>query len=333
MSLFHPPKLLTASEYAHDLAHTIAGAKSEIALTVTMLRDDDPRSHAIVEALCEAADREVTISVCVDTFTYLEPKEFLLFSPKKQPARTVRALQLVRKLKHHGIQFRWLGRKANAIIYGRTHSKWAVVDNTVYSFGGANIDNESFENTDYMLRFTDARLALAIINEHVRVRRADQGGGAFRSHTYKLNDQTTVLFDGGFIGNSIIYRHACSLAKEAKKILFVSQYCPTGRLAGYLRKKDVKLYFNDGKNASLVNRILIAVGRFTAKHNTLYTREPYLHAKFIIFTMPDGHKVAISGSHNFMYGSGLVGTREIAIETTDMQIIRQLERFYKDHIA
>lgn len=333
MSLLHPPKLLTADEYAHDLARAINAAKAEIALTVTMLRDDDPRSHAIVEALCAAADREVTISVCVDTFTYLEPKEFLLFSPKKQPMRTLHALQLVRKLKHHGIQFRWLGRKANAIIYGRTHSKWAVVDSNVYSFGGANIDNESFENTDYMLRLTDAKLAMAIINEHLRVRRADQGGGAFRSHTYTLDDKTNVLFDGGFIGDSIIYRRACDLAKESKKILFVSQYCPTGRLNRYLRKKDVKLYFNDGKNASLVNRVLIAVGRFTAKHDTLYTRSEYLHAKFIIFTMPDGHKVALSGSHNFMYGSGLVGTREIAIETTDTYIIRQLETFYRKYIA
>ncbi len=333
MSLLHPPKLLTASEYALDLARTIAGARSEIALTVTMLRDDDPRSHAIVEALCSAADRDVAISICVDTFTYLEPKEFLLFSPKRQPARTFRALQLVRKLKHHGIQFRWLGRKASAIIYGRTHSKWAVVDDIVYSFGGANIDNESFENTDYMLRFTDAKLALAITSEHVRVRRADQGGGAFRSHTYALDSHTTVLFDGGFVGNSIIYRRACALAKDAKKIVLVSQYCPTGRLAAYLRNKDVKLYFNDGKNASLVNRVLIAIGRFTAKHDTLYTRPTYLHAKFIVFTMPGGHKVAISGSHNFMYSSGLVGTREIAIETTDTRIIRQLERFCKDFVA
>nr|MBP6038525.1 hypothetical protein [Candidatus Saccharimonas sp.] len=60
---------------------------------------------------------------------------------------------------------------------------------------------------------------------------------------------------------------------------------------------------------------------------------PYLHAKFMIGTMPDGSKRAITGSHNFMFGSGLMGTREIALETTDTKIIRQLERFIDTYVA
>jgi len=60
---------------------------------------------------------------------------------------------------------------------------------------------------------------------------------------------------------------------------------------------------------------------------------PYLHAKFIIFTMKDGSKTAISGSHNFAYTGVLFGTREIALETTNPQVIGQLESFYKKYIA
>lgn len=333
MSLLHPPKLLTADEYARDLAKAIAKATNEIAITATTFRDDDPRSHAIVEELCKAAERGVAVSVCVDTFTYLEPKEFLLRSPKRQPARAVRAMQLERKLKHHGVLFRWLGQKANAIIYGRTHSKWAVVDDTVYSFGGVNLDNTSFENTDFMLRFHDAKLAAIIIAEHLQVRRADKGGGAFRSHKFALNSHTTILFDGGLIADSMIYRRARQLAREAESIVYVSQYCPTGKLARILKKKDVQLYFNHWRKATFVNRVLIRMGTFSARHSTRYSRENYLHAKFIVYTMPGGGKVALSGSHNFMHGSGLVGTREIAFETTDRQLIRQLERFFCDYIA
>ena len=48
--------------------------------------------------------------------------------------------------------------------------------------------------------------------------------------------------------------------------------------------------------------------------------------------MPDGHKTAITGSHNFMMASGLVGTREIALETSDPEIISQLEQFRRDHV-
>ena len=49
--------------------------------------------------------------------------------------------------------------------------------------------------------------------------------------------------------------------------------------------------------------------------------------------MPDGQKVAITGSHNFMFGSGAMGTREIALETTDHHIIRQLESFLHRHVV
>ena len=72
---------------------------------------------------------------------------------------------------------------------------------------------------------------------------------------------------------------------------------------------------------------------FTSGFKTLYKKKPYIHAKFIIFTMKDGSKVAISGSHNFAYTGVLLGTREIAIETTNKDFIGQLESFYKKYIA
>jgi cardiolipin synthase len=207
------------------------------------------------------------------------------------------------------------------------------VDDTVYSFGGINMDNESFENTDFIFKFKDAKLAASILAEHLQVRRADRGGGAFRSHKFALDSHTTVLFDGGLVADSLIYRRAHQLAQEAEHILCVSQYCPTGRLARVLKKKEAQLYFNHWRSASLVNRVLIRISSFNAKNFTRYSRSSYLHSKFILFTLPGGHKIALTGSHNFMYGSGLVGTREIAIETTDKHIIKQIERFFAEYIG
>lgn len=333
MSLLHPATLLTADTYAHELTASIRGAKYEIAIIATTLRSDDERSRAIIDELCKAADRGVTVSVYADTFTYLEPKEFILFSPKRQPARVIHAIRLERRLKSHGILFHWLGRKANIIITGRTHTKWAVIDDTVYSFGGVNLDNDSFDNIDYMFRLRNAHLAEALIAEHGRIRRADRGGAGIRNHTYRLDDRTTVLFDGGLIGMSLIYRHACVLARKASSITLVSQYCPTGPLNRILEDKHATVYYNHWRNASWINRVLIGLGMLASRSSTTYRHEAYLHAKFIIFTMADGSKVALSGSHNFMHGSGLVGTREVAIETTDPAIIRQLEMFCKRYVA
>lgn len=326
-------KLLVADTYAHDLALAIVSAERRISIITTTLRADDDRSEAIIAALCDAADRGVDVSVFADTFTYLEPKEFILFAPRRQPARALRAMQLERRLKNHGIKFHWLGRKTNIIITGRTHSKWAVVDDTVYSFGGVNLDCESFDNIDYVFRLRSPELAELLATEQQHIYRADKGGAGIFNHVVDIDKKTKIHFDGGLIGGSRIYRRAYQLALEATSITLVSQYCPTGFLMRILTFKKATLYYNHWRNASLANRVLIGLGMLTSRTATYYHHDTYLHAKFAIFTMADGTKVALSGSHNFMRGSGMVGTREIAIETTNPAIITQLEDFLEQHVA
>lgn len=333
MSLLQPMKLITSSDYTAEVVKSIRNARNEIAIIATTFRSDDERSEAIIDELCKAADRGVAVSIHADTFTYLEPKEFILFSPKRQPSRAVQALKLERRLKSHGIQFYWLGRKANVILTGRTHTKWIVIDDIVFSFGGLNLDNESLTNIDYMFKIRNAKLAEILLAEHVRIRRADRGGAGIRNHRYAFDELTDVLFDGGLIGTSLIYQRTVALAKQAEYITLVSQYCPTGPLTRILKAKHATVYYNHWRNASSINRALIGLGMLTAKSTTAYKHNTYLHAKFAIFTMPNGDKVAISGSHNFMFGSGVVGTREVAIETADPRIIRQLEKFCEQYVA
>jgi cardiolipin synthase len=328
----HSVKLITSTEYARDVVRSIDKAKNRIAIVVTTFRDDDPQSQSMVEALCRAGDRGILVSICADIYTYLEPKEFVLRSPKRQPARAYQAIKLERRLKKHGIHFHWLGRTGNIPLAGRTHSKWLIIDNTVYSFGGLNLDRESLSNSDYMLKFLDSSLADHLFNEHSRLLGADRGAHASRSHRFAIGKNSTVLIDGGFFGDSIIYRRAVKRANAAANIVLVSQYCPTGRLNRILRRKKATVYFNHWRKAAWVNKILIQVGMLFARQTTLYTRTPYLHAKFAIFTMQDGNKIAISGSHNFMFGSGFLGTREIALETSDPVIIKQLEHFLREHV-
>ena len=53
----------------------------------------------------------------------------------------------------------------------------------------------------------------------------------------------------------------------------------------------------------------------------------------LVFTFKDGSKAAITGSHNFVNGGALLGTREVALETRDAKIIEQLESFIHTHGA
>ncbi len=330
---FHHTTLFSPSSFARDAVKKIQKSSSRIALVTTTFHANDDLSISIVDALSKAAKRGVVVSVCVDTYTYTEPKEFFLKSPKKHPARAYHAIQLERQLKKAGINFHWLGRTSNFGFAGRTHCKWLIVDDTTYTFGGVNIGKESFENTDLMLRLQNADFADMLFSQHFRLLKADKAGHATKSHSITIDKYSSALIDGGLIGDSVIYRRACKLARQATDITLVSQYCPTGKLNRILKRKNATLYFNHWRKAAWMNRLLIQFGMVFTKQRTNYHSKNYLHAKFIIFTMADGKKIALCGSHNYMYGSVLFGTREIAIETQDPHIISQLETFFHKKVA
>jgi phosphatidylserine/phosphatidylglycerophosphate/cardiolipin synthase-like enzyme len=71
------------------------------------------------------------------------------------------------------------------------------------------------------------------------------------------------------------------------------------------------------------------MGTILTNQQTEYNHTPYLHAKCMIFEFEDGSKTAITGSHNFVHGGVLLGTREIALKTNNAAVIKQLEAFIK----
>ena len=324
-------KLLLSKEYVTQAAKRVDEATKHVAL-IAMVIADHPATHELIEALLRAAKRGVNVSVAADIFTYGEVSGSFL--PLRYDSKGSRAATtMARRLRAGGVKFTWLGHGRITLFNGRTHSKWCVVDDTVFSFGGVNMYQEGIENTDYMLETKDPVLADTLIKEQQRILRAERASQNFPSHSLVLDEQSIALFDGGIIGHSLIYRRACELARKAESVLFVSQYCPTGKLSRILKQKPYRLYFNRREQASLLNRILLWFSTTVSGLRTEYEKQPYLHAKFIIFTMPDGKKVAISGSHNFAYTGVLFGTREIALETKDPAIIEQLESFVKQHVA
>lgn len=324
-------KLVSPPDYVEQATELVKKAEKRIFL-ISMVIADHPATHKLMVAIEEAARRGVKVAVTADIFTYGEVSGGFL--PIRYYSPGVKAVNhMVKQLKEAGVKFLWLGRGHMTILNGRTHSKWCVVDNTCFVFGGVNMYQGGIaKNTDYMFRVEHNRLADRLVYEQDRIAKAERSSTNYPSVAYEL-DGDSILFDGGIIASSIIYKRAIELAKEAIHIIFVSQYCPTGKLARILKKKDIALYFNSPEKAEGFNKALIRLSMLTSGFKTSYSRHPYLHAKFLIFTMKDGSKVAITGSHNFAYTGVLFGTREIALETSNPKIIIQLETFYKKYVA
>jgi cardiolipin synthase A/B len=323
-------KLLSPTQYVQAAAAAVERATTRV-YVISMVIGDHDETHVLMEALQSAARRGVEVVVAADIFTYGEVGGgFLPFRYYSHGTRNTN--RMVRNLKKAGVHFNWLGRGRITLFHGRTHTKWCIVDDLVFTFGGVNLYDEGVRNIDYMFQLHDKKLADRLVQEQVRIQIAERRSKNYPTVTYE-HENMTIMIDGGIIGQSVIYRRAIELAEQADHITFVSQYPPTGRLARILKKKNATLYYNRPLQAEGLNRIVIRISQLLSGLRTQYTRAQYLHAKCIIFTLSDGSKVAITGSHNFAYTGVLLGTRELALETKDPSVLKQLEKFVKNEVV
>lgn len=318
------------TEYIRKATNLAGNAKSRIYLVSLSIIRDQASNH-FIDAVLNASRKKVDVHVAADflTFVYTFSGQWLRFFTGRDTRATEK---LKSEFRHAGAKFYWLGKQYVPFLFGRTHSKWTVIDDDVFTFGGVNIEKAGIqERTDYMFHIHDPKLAQLLVREQHRIEKADPVTKIIKNHTTKL-DYGTLLVDGGQFGKSVIYDHAIKLVQQSKSVIFVSQYCPSGALGKALERTDAKVYFNHKSNASIINKFMIGSRKIISQQTNLYQRKRYLHAKFIIGTLSDGSKRAITGSHNFASAGAHAGTREIALETVDPDIISQLEQFYRKYV-
>lgn len=324
------PQLLLPADYIARATELINNAKRRV-FVICLNINYSPETNDFIDALINAAERGVEVHVGADLLTFVCDHNANVASrvAGKEMFRTSRMRSRFIKA---GADFHWLGIQKVPYLIGRTHSKWTVIDDDVFCFGGVNLSHAAIaERTDYMFHIKNAKIADRLCAEHLKIEKP--------SAKQKINDSVvktpigSIVIDTGKFGQSTIYKHAVKLANEATEILLVSQYCPTGKLGKIIQSKSARVYFNPkGSAADMVNNFMIGRKSSVENQDNLYTRDRYIHSKFIIGTMPDGTKRAITGSHNFASISGRMGTREIALETTNPEIIAQLEDFFQNHI-
>lgn len=327
MTSYPPVTLLEASEYVADLVDKIHAAEHRISI-MSLILTDDSSTRELIAALKIAALRGIVVDVAADSFTFSEFGGVL--NPFKRHTKRSRAAQrMADELAKAGASFTWLDNRLKLNPFaGVTHSKWSVVDDTCYVFGGVNLYESGIRSIDYMFRLDDAQLASDITLQQQAI--AASPTPLYEGYKAKSHIGTWYV-DSGKRDDSLIYDRAVELAGQATDILFVSQYCPSGPLAAVLKDKTT-CYFNQPRNASFLTSLMLTVDQMKTGLRSQHQRRQYLHAKFIIYTMPDGGKIALTGSHNFSHKGVVFGTREVALETDDPEIIAQLEDFFERFI-
>lgn len=321
-------KLVTSKRYSTVVVDAINNAQKRVFVLALIIQQSKDTTE-IMTALTRASHRGVDVQVMADFSTYSYTHGH---KPSTIYAKSMRvATDMVNRLRSSGAHFTWLGMQQPFVFAGRTHSKWIVCDDQVFAFGGINLYADFKQDHDFMFMFESAELAELITTEHRSIQAASTVDAAYLSSSIDTT-YGTVLIDGGIPFDSLIYRRSLELIDSAQSVLMVTQYCPTGKLAHKIKDIPYSVYFNHPSRDLLTNA-LITTGKKLSGIINSYTGSSYIHAKFMIVTHKNGSKTAITGSHNFISYGGILGTREISLETTNPRIIAGLELFYTKYIA
>jgi cardiolipin synthase len=305
-------RLISAADYYDALITGIPKAKKRIiihAMSLLWSRENEQ----LLPALHDAVERGVEVRIVGDIYS-----KFFANTPKLVRTRDTpkwahtRAINI--KLEAEGAHVTYVGRLGLNPFKGRTHSKCTIIDDTVYTFGGVNFCDSAFHNHDYMLEIKDAAFCDELRDIVMGIEKAKQ---PLPNISKPLSKTATMLFDGGNPGSSVIYDKACELVEDAKKVYFVSQMCPSGKLAKLITSTDNECYFIHARQADTPDNLALIFDRTRYNIDNRYKGKRYIHAKFILTEAKDGTKHLISGSNNFSWRGIAFGTKEIAVHSTD----------------
>jgi hypothetical protein len=312
--------VVEAQAYINRLKQMLPKAKKRIVFTAMVIRSG-PVTEELLRPLVAAAKRGVAVHVLLDRFTLTlaaRPNNTDAASFKQAKADT---LAVFDDIKAAGGRVSFVGKKALNPYAGRYHAKITVIDDAVFSFGGVNMSDESYDNIDYMLHTTDHHLADAL--EQLVAQNAQ--GEPARDVGIPLAGGDEVLFDAGQKRQSIIYNRACQLARQAETVWYVSQMAPTGALAKLLAATRTTYFANQPSKTGWRPATLAQwLDQHTNGLENQYEGAPYIHAKFILYSLKNGQKALLSGSHNFSWRGVAFGTQEIALCSYSPELWRSL---------
>lgn len=312
---------LPRDAYATALVDAIAHAKNHVILAAMVFDAEHPMS-TVVGALLEAKARGVEVILYIDVFTKINTYDeigFLQAARKRQGTK-----HALNQLESAGVTVKWLGKLGANPYKRRFHQKFSIIDGKdVFFGGGINLTGESFQFHDFMFRWQDTALAAILRGQLERI----YTEGTITDSEHELDSNHTLLLDGGQPDSSIIYTQALQLAEKAKSIVFVSQMAPSGKLAKVLRHKQVTYYLNSPFAMSLVSGASELLTQRIHRYQNQYHGKRYIHAKCMLFSLPDNSKIVLAGSHNFNERGVRYGTKELALLSDDPLTVAQIEDF------
>jgi cardiolipin synthase A/B len=307
-------QFITANDYFESLQRTIPLAKKRIVIHAMVVLWQ-PHTEILIPLLQDALDRGVEVRIVGDYYSKFHanmPK----FVRGDHGPRWGHTIAINSELQSRGAHTAYVGKIGLNPYKQRCHSKITLVDDRVYTFGGVNFYSGAFTFHDYMLTAESTALADRLYDLVRDIEKYPRMADVIEP----VDQENTLLFDGGSPGSSAIYETACKVVSEAKKVYYVSQMCPSGQLAKLINATENTCYFVRPTQAEPPSSLALLFDRARYGITNHYKGKRYIHAKFILTEGKDGSKHIVSGSNNFSWRGIAYGTKEIAVHSTDKEL-------------
>jgi phosphatidylserine/phosphatidylglycerophosphate/cardiolipin synthase-like enzyme len=340
-------RFLTTRQYFTQLVQDISAAKpgeSVMLISMTFVPEADGVREVLNELIAAAA-RGVAVTLLIDAKPFLlagtdtsvglmpGPLFFNGEMPLKLKQRFKTIIGVLERLQDAGGHYRIINqpnRRFSNPIAGRSHLKFAVIADTVFT-GGCNLD--TVESADSMVRWQDHASAQWLLKLGHRI----MTSGSVRLATndldldFQIDSDSSLILDAGVRGQSAIFAKGIEIIDAAREFLVVSsQYFPNDMTAFHLRAAykrgvDVRIFYNHPSKFDPPHNLLhygvVTRARLSLPKSFFVGAQhgKYLHAKMVI-----SERAAMVGSHNLVAIGVKLGTAEMDILSTDPEFGRRL---------
>jgi cardiolipin synthase len=212
---------------------------------------------------------------------------------------------------------------------GRNHIKIIIVDNFAW-VGGINFHDFNFLCDDFMVKLTGKHLIAYLKQLYMHM----HDNQPIVDITTYFNKDAKLMLDSGKPGKSVILDEAIKLVNTAcTSVDFSSAFFPDGNMLSALyevtrrgvRVRAVVPQFETVKGISrLVDISSELLMKIENKKIPVFFNNRKMHSKFIIVD----NATVIFGSHNFSQRGVTMGTAELAVESTNPSLVRNIRDFF-----
>jgi len=337
-------RIYTKREYLEYLTQTALGLGKgdKITLATMTFSPEVQEINQLADALCHAAKSGADVTLQLDAYSFIIYKSKLgplligsvpsrLFGRIFNQRRTA-----INALKDSGVNAIITNRPTKRLYNpfgGRSHIKWAIINNLVLT-GGCNLSDP--DQDDLMISWEDPKLAKTLTGITNNFSNHPTTSKSFDStdRTININSDTNLLLDAGVKHQSLILDSAVGLIDAAdKSVVFTCQFFPRGKILQSLqsahdRGVDVKIIYNHPSQHTFPFNLLHYWVKHSAKAKgaaKLFSYErnksqSYLHSKIILTD-----KAVMIGSHNYVDAGVDFGTSEVSILSTNPQIKKAIQ--------